>query len=206
MRSVEENIEALSRAMLGDAKTEAEKILAEAKEKAEQINRQAEEEANKERSQILDKARQEADRLRSQVIATTQMKTRTNELEHREKLLDNVFTLAKNQMADVSKRSDYESIAKKLVREGLLQLKGSNIVIHAAPKTQSCLSKATLDELGKEFNIKIDLGDKLEQGTGVILETEDKHLVYDNTLETRLSRLQNTLRPPVYRILIGETL
>ena len=37
MRSVEENIDALSRAMLGDAKAEAEQILAEAKAKADAI-------------------------------------------------------------------------------------------------------------------------------------------------------------------------
>lgn len=206
MRSVEENFEALSRAMLGDAKTEAEKILAEAKDKADQIRSQADDAAEAERSRILDRAHQEADRLRSQVIATTQMKTRTSELEHREKLLDNVFETAKKQLADVSKHSDYEITAKRLVREGLMQLKDTNVVIHADAKTQSCLSKQTLDELAKEFNTKITMGEKLNQGTGVVLETEDKHLVYDNTLETRLSRLQNILRPPVYRILIGETL
>ena len=206
MRSVEENIETLSRAMLGDAKSEAEQILAEAKIKADKIRSQADEEAAGVKSQILDRARQEADRLRGQVIATTQMKTRTTELEHREKLLDNVFNTAKQQLPDVEKQSDYETIARRLVHEALVQLKTGSAKIHADKKTQSLLTKQVIDELSKEFNTKLTFGEPLEQGTGVILETDDGHLLYDNTLETRLSRLQNSLRPPVYRLLIGETL
>jgi V/A-type H+-transporting ATPase subunit E len=206
MRSVDENIEALSRAMLGDAKTEAEQILAEAKAKADAILQKADEAAAAERAQILEKAGQEADRLRGQVIATTQMKARTMELEHREKLLENVFTTAHQQLADVQKRSDYNIIAQRLVHEALTQLKPANAKIRADKITQSCLTKQILDGLSKEFNAGLTFGEPLEQGTGVVIETDDGHLTYDNTLENRLTRLQNGLRPPVYRILIGETL
>jgi vacuolar-type H+-ATPase subunit E/Vma4 len=206
MRSVEENIEALSRAMLGDAKTESEQILAEAKTKADAVRHKAEEQAAAERAQILERANQEADRLRGQVVATTQMKARTMELEHREKLLDKVFSTAHQQLADVVKRSDYNIIAQRLVHEALLQLKPESAKIRADKITQSFLTQPVLDELSKELNTRLTFGEPLQQGIGVIIETDDGHLQYDNTLETRLSRLQNGLRPPVYRILIGETL
>jgi vacuolar-type H+-ATPase subunit E/Vma4 len=206
MRSVEENIEALSRAMLGDAKAEAEQILAEAKAKADAVRQKAEEHAAAERAQILEKANQEADRLRGQVIATTQMKARTMELDHREKLLDKVFTLAHQQLADVVKRSDYNTIARRLVHEALVQLKPVSAKIRADKVTQGFLTKQVLDELSKEFKVNLAFGEPLERGIGVVVETDDGHLQYDNTFETRLSRLQNGLRPPVYRILIGETL
>jgi len=206
MRSVDENIEALSHAMLSDAKAEAEQILAEARTKADAIRQKAEDEAAAERAQILERASSEADRLRGQMIATTQMKTRTMELDHREKLLEKVFVAANQQLADVQKRSDYNAIARRLVREALTQLKPSSAKIRADKITQSSLTKQVMDELSKEFNSSLVFGEPLEQGIGVIIETDDGHLQYDNTLETRLSRLQNGLRPPVYRILIGETL
>ena len=50
------------------------------------------------------------------------------------------------------------------------------------------------------------LAHPLEKGTGVVVETHDGHLQYDNTLETRLNRLQNLLRSPVYHLLMGETI
>ena len=50
------------------------------------------------------------------------------------------------------------------------------------------------------------MGDVLEEGTGVIVDASDGHLHFDNTLETRLSRLQSSLRSSVYHVLMGEKL
>jgi vacuolar-type H+-ATPase subunit E/Vma4 len=206
MRSVEENIEALSRAMQTDAKSDAEQILAEARTKADAIRQKAEEEAAAERAQILDKAKQESDRLSGQVLATTQMKARTMELEHREKLLQKVFEAAGEQLPEIQKQSDYNLIVPRLVHEALSQLKPGSATIRADKITQTFLTQKVIDELSKEFNTKLSFGEPLEHGTGVVIETDNGHLQYDNTLETRLTRLQNGLRPPVYRILFGETL
>jgi vacuolar-type H+-ATPase subunit E/Vma4 len=52
----------------------------------------------------------------------------------------------------------------------------------------------------------VQLGTSLTEGTGVIVETAEGHRQYDNTLEARLSRLQEELRSPVYRLLLGESL
>jgi vacuolar-type H+-ATPase subunit E/Vma4 len=49
------------------------------------------------------------------------------------------------------------------------------------------------------------MGETLEQGTGVVVETLDGHRQLDNTLETRLKRMEEALRTPVYRILTGES-
>jgi len=38
----------------------------------------------------------------------------------------------------------------------------------------------------------------------VIVQTPDGHLNFDNTLETRLARMQNPLRADVFRLLTGE--
>jgi vacuolar-type H+-ATPase subunit E/Vma4 len=206
MRSVDENMEALSRALLAEAKTEAEQILADAKAKADAVRQRTQEQATAERLQLLDRARQEAERNRGQAIATTQLKARTMELEHREKLLDNVFSAARQQLPSVQQWSDYDKIVLSLLREALQQLKASDVLVRADKHTQKYLTDQALKEISKELNVTIKLGKPLEQGTGVIVETSDGHVMYDNTLETRISRLQNTLRSPIYRILIGESL
>ena len=204
MRSVEENIEALSHAILNEAKAEAEQIMADAMAKTDAIRQRARDRAAVERSEILDRARQEAERLRSQVIATTQMKARTDELAHREKLLEKVFTAALQELPSVEQWSDYDDIALGLVREAIAHLKSKNIKIRADEHTQALLTDLVVEELSKELKVDLVIGPPLERGTGVIIETVDGHLQYDNTLETRLNRLQNSLRSPVYRILIGE--
>ena len=61
-----------------------------------------------------------------------------------------------------------------------------------------------LDDLSKELNGKFSLSGSLDEGTGVVVSAAGGKLSYDNTLETRLSRLQGTLRSAVYKVLMGE--
>ena len=206
MRSSDDNIESLSRAMESEAKAEAEQLRARSQAKADEIRQRAQQQADAERGEILDRARQEADRLRGQVIATTQMKARTMELAQREKLLDSVFDAAHKQLSSIQQWSEYNQIAHKLLQEAVQQLGASKIQVRGDEQTQKVLADLGLEQLSKELGAEIILGKPLSQGLGVVSETVDGHLQYDNTLETRLDRLQNGLRSPVYRILIGEAL
>lgn len=201
---VQENMDSLSRAILAEAKGDAEHLVTEARARAETIRRQAQEQAEQVRKEILDRAKQEADQLRGQNVATTQLKARTMQLEHREKVLDQVFTKAMNDLPSVQKWTDYPDIARNLLREAVLQLRSDTVVVHADAFTQSVLAQKYLDDLGKELNVQLSMGDALQQGTGVVVETNNGRLQYDNTLETRLRRMQNNLRVPVYHILMGE--
>jgi vacuolar-type H+-ATPase subunit E/Vma4 len=191
----------LARAILTEARDESDQILAEAKEKVEAIRKRAKEQAESERKAILDRAKQDADRLRSQASATAQLKSRSTGLEQREKLLDRVFEEVKKQLDAVKKRPDYKDIAAMLVREALTQLKVTEAEILADESTQKVLK---LDEISKELNGKFSLGGKLEEGTGIVVNAAGGKIHYDNTLETRLSRLQSGLRSSVHKVLMGE--
>jgi vacuolar-type H+-ATPase subunit E/Vma4 len=203
MKTDSKDIEMLERAILTEARDEADHIKAEAKEKADAIRRRAQERAEAERKTILDRARADADRLRSQAIATAQLKARSSELAHREQLLDRVFKTAKDKLRDVQNREDYDQIAAMLLREALSQLRVDKASIMADEPTQKSL-KNTLREISKELNGEYTVAGSLEDGTGVIVEAADGKLHYDNTLETRLGRLQDTLRSSAYKVLIGE--
>jgi vacuolar-type H+-ATPase subunit E/Vma4 len=201
MKSETEDIEMLELAIMVEAREEAEQLHAEAKEKAEAIRKRAQAEAESERKMILDRAKQDADRLRSQVSATAQLKARSTQLEQREKLLNDVFEEVKKQLSSVKKRSDYNAIVTMLAREALTQLKAKEAEVQADESTQKALK---LDDLSKELGGKFSFSGKLEEGTGVVVSASGGKLNYDNTLETRLSRLQNTLRSSVYKVLMGE--
>lgn len=201
MKSETEDIDLLARAIMGEANDEAAQLLADAKEKAEAIRKRAQEQAESERKEILERAKQDADRLRSQTTATAQLKSRSYQLEEREKLLDGVFTEVKKRLQTVKTRADYGAIATMLAREALTQLKVDQAEIRADDATGKALK---LDDLSKELNGQFTLSGSLEEGTGVMVSAAGGKLSYDNTLETRLSRLQGTLRSAVYKVLMGE--
>ena len=203
MKTETQDIEMLERAILTEARDEAEQVKAEAKEKAEAIRKRAQERAEEERRAILDRAREDAERLRGQAVATAQLKARSSELAHREKLLENVFKAVKEKLPEVQKRADYNEIAAMLLREALTQLKVKKADVRADETTQKSL-KSSLREISKELDGDFDITGALEDGTGVVVDAADGKLHYDNTLETRLNRLQSTLRSAVYQVLIGE--
>jgi len=197
----EEDIELLARAIMVEARDEAEQLHTDAKEKADSIRRRAQEQAERERKAILDLAREDANRLRSQSSATSELKARSAKLENREIILNDVFEEVRKQLSAVKNRPDYAAIAAMLTHEALTQLMVTEAEVQADEATQKVLK---LDKLSKELNGKFSFGNKLEEGTGVVVSAADGKLYYDNTLETRLSRLQGSLRSSVYKTLMGE--
>jgi len=206
MAPVEGNIELLTQAVLSEARADADRLLAEARSKAESIQRQAEEQAAAERTAILERAAQDADRIRRQATATAEIKVRMLQLEHREKMLADVFKAARKQLPSVQIWKEYEEIVDHLLREALVHLGAEVADIHADKHTGRLLTRKKLDAIGKELNIKLSLKKPLSKGMGILVETTDKRMHYDNTLETRLELMQSTLRSPVYKILMGEGL
>ena len=204
MKTEVEEIDMLERAILTEARDEAEQRKAKAKEKADAIRKRAQEQAGAERKAILEQARQDAERLRSQAVATAQLKSRSVQLAHREQLLDRVFKTVKEKLPDVQKRPDYDQIAAVFLREALVQLRVNTAEIRADKATQNFLKKGALDEISKELKGQFTIAGELDEGLGVIVDAADGKLHYDNTLATRLNRLKSTLRASVYKVLIGE--
>jgi V/A-type H+-transporting ATPase subunit E len=205
MNTEEENIQALSRAVMTEARAEAEHSLAEARQKADAIRSESQTQAATERARIMANANQEAVRLRSQAIAAAQLKARTLQLEQRELLLIDVFEQALQQLPAVQKNAEYKNISMALLKEALEHLGSDSALIQADSCTQELLSPV-LESISKETGVKLELGQPLRQALGLIVQTPDGHRQYDNTLQTRLKRMQDALRNPVYRLLMGESI
>ena len=205
-KSVEENIALLSSAILNEAQDEADQILVEAKENAEAIRQRGQEQAEREHAKILERARLTAERIRSQAIASAQLKARNMQLESREKQLDRVFASARQQLQNIQQRSDYGQIARSLLHDGLVQMKASKVEIRADPGTMKHLTDEVLESLSKELRVQIKVGKTLDKNLGLIIDSDNGRIHFDNTFESRLNQLQNILRAPVHHILMGEHL
>jgi vacuolar-type H+-ATPase subunit E/Vma4 len=119
-------------------------------------------------------------------------------------LLDRVFQAVRQRLAEIPKRPDYDQTAALLLREALVQLRVNKAQVRADKATQAILEKKVLADISKELNGEFSAADALEEGIGVVVDAADGKLHYDNTLETRLDRLEGPLRAAVYRMLIGE--
>lgn len=206
MTSEKERMQALSRAVLAEARAEAEQLLADARTKVEATRQHAQEQAETESKQILERAREEAASIRSQYIAAAELGARTLRLERREKLLDSVFDAVQQRLSAVQQWTDYSQIVRQLSYKAVAQLGAPSARVRADEQTQAILADAMLAEIASQVGVELALGEPLQRGTGVTAETVDGHRQYDNTLEARLSRLRSALRAPVYHLLMGESL
>ncbi len=204
MPGVDGNVDLLTQAVMSEASQEAGQILADAKTKADAIWEEARRQAGEQRQKVLERAVQEAGRLRRQALATAQVRARMTLLDRREKLLNRVFETARQQLPTVQQWSDYDETALSLLREALRRLQAQAAGVYGDAITLKCLPEEKLTALSKELKLELRLNEPLQQGTGLIVEAEDGRRRFDNTLETRLSRMQEALRSPAYRLLMGE--
>ncbi len=206
IKTTDERMQALARTVMKDASSEAEKIKADALQKAEKIRSEAQQQAEAKRKEIIDHARQEAANIKNQNVASTKLKTQMQWIERREKMLNKVFETAHQRIENITQWSYYDEIVHQLVQEAIEFLDSKTARIHADKITYKILSDGMLKQIAKELQIELQLGEVLEHGTGIIVETLNKHRQFDNTFEARMHRLQDSLRSSVYHILMGETL
>jgi vacuolar-type H+-ATPase subunit E/Vma4 len=199
------DVRSLETVITTEARQDAAKITAETESRTESIKRQAREQAEEQRTAILKQAREKAERLRSQAVTSAQLEAQTLKLEHREALLAKVMSEARHGLIGVAEWPDYVDIVCRLIREGAGVLDADSLVIRADQTARGMLDGQVLADLGQELAVQLELGEPLERGTGVVIVTVDGHRRYDNTLETRLNRMQAALRTPVYHILMGDT-
>jgi len=208
MSPQQDNIQALENAIMAEARREMRQLLDKAQREAAQIKQQAQAQLGPECQTILQQAHEEADTIQTQAVASAQLEAQTLKLQRRERLLASVFETAQQQLQTIPQSSDYvyADIVRRLIQEAVKHLRANELRILADPVTQAILTPAMLDELNTTLGIKLQLGDTRSQGTGVVLETLDGHRRYDNTLETRLARMIESLRAAVYHKLRGEKL
>jgi V/A-type H+-transporting ATPase subunit E len=200
------DIRALESAIMEGARQEASQILADAQTQADSIHQQAQAQADAEREDILQQSRNEAKALHEHAVAAAQLEAQRLKLKRREQLLERALADARQKLTSAPQWPDYAQIVKRLVREAVAHLGTDEALVRADVETRKVLNDEVLVDLGRELGVRLRAGEPLAQSTGIVLETPDGHRRYDNTLETRITRMWDGLRTPVYHILMGETL
>ena len=204
MSPQQDDFRALERAILQEATGEAQRILAQARSRASSLRQEKQAQLALEQAAIVARAREEAESLLDQTVAEVRVEAQSLRLRRRERLLGHAFATAQARLADAPKSTDYAEIADFLVRDAARHIDSDTMIVKADSATAQILGGEVLLSLSQDLGIRLVMGDALAQGTGVILETPDGHRLFDNTLETRLRRMHDRLRAPVFNILAGE--
>ena len=204
LKSIDERIVELTRSVLDAAQADAEKIQGEAKHKEAEILKRGDLQAKQVYAEILEKARREAELRKEEKISEITVKARVEAYEHREQLLEIVFSKVQDHLPNVPNEPNYPEALMGLVQEAIGQLQSKNVVLHFDVKSRELIPEETLKKLGSELVTQIEIGENLTEGTGVVATDTKGHRTFENTLQRRLERQMERLRSEVFEILIGE--
>ncbi len=199
------DIDALKGAIMEEAQRDARQILDEAEAKTSSILRPVEREVGAQSEEIVARAEEQTESYRRHAISAARLSAQNLKLQQREKLLNCVFEAASEKLTKLPDAEEYSKIVQHLIRQAVTRLEVDAAVLHADARTREILDgEGLLDGLARELGVELRFGDHLEQRLGVIVETPDGRYRYDNTFTSRLERMREDLRNPVYRILMSQ--
>ena len=204
LKSIDERIEDLSRAIIEEAHADAEMLKSVAKLKVNVVLEAGQKQAEKIRTEILENAKLEAERLKEERLAEVAIKAKIEWLEKREELLETVFQTVRLRCKSLLESDEYPQALQGLIMDAVGQLQSNQVWLHLDSASRSLLDEKSLDVISQSLGVELHVGDDLTDGIGVIAKDALGHRIFDNTLETRLNRQMESLRSDVYKILIGE--
>jgi vacuolar-type H+-ATPase subunit E/Vma4 len=185
--AIEANAEERIREIRQSADIEAEELLERSQERSRQIIRVQRENAAK-RAEI------EQNRILSGIRAETKLQV----IKAKAEVAERAFSLAEQELMKVRERSGYEAMFRELLKETLLDLSGDAVKVHINGRDEE-LCRKVLKDLGVNCEVIPDL----HCAGGLSASTGDETFLISNTIESRLERARELLRPEVFTILYG---
>jgi V/A-type H+-transporting ATPase subunit E len=200
-------IDALRQAILNQARQQARQLLREAQSEVQGVERRAREKAEEIRQEILVQGRHETTLEKQRQISAARLEVHREELSRREDQITGVFAAANERLEQVRHSDAYPQILQRLTVEAAAALGGGELRVAANREDAELLTGGFLARAARELEEESSLTRRpgfLEARAGVLVETADGHMRFDNTFDARLDRFRDQLRARVYGILTGS--
>ena len=201
-----------------EAEKEISEILLKAQAEADKIRKAAQEKAEREAERILSNGKRVASLEGQRIIAETRIDVRRKKMDAQEEAIAASFEEAKKvleELAEKGKRDSfvYKDIMFDLIASASEVVAGNKLELVFNQRDSKTFNKEMLREASELVkkrsgrDISLALTDETTQYLGgVVVRDMEKQVEVDNTLETRLNRLKESIRVDVAKILFGDRL
>jgi V/A-type H+-transporting ATPase subunit E len=200
----------------------AEEIRRRTEKEIQEIFKAAEEKARK----IIEKAKMDAEKkfqhevrgrlmiIRRRILGTAEQEARRKIIQAKNEIIQKVYENALRELENIAKgknpKYDYKEILYQLIREAVIEMEEPEVIIKANEIDQKYLTEYVTQiqqrikqETGLTVNLKID-NNPVDTIGGIIAQTPDGTKTYHNTLEGRLRKTFDKMKPKLAQILFKE--
>jgi V/A-type H+-transporting ATPase subunit E len=214
----DEGIEKIVSHIQAESAKEISQILGEAQTEADKIKKDAQEKVEREADKILSDGKRAASLEEQRMLAETRIQVRRKRMDAQEEAIESSFAEARKVLEELTEKGKrdnliYKDILLNLIITASEAVSGKKLELVLNQRDRKSLKKATLAEITREFNKKtgtdmsLDLADEpAEFLGGVVVRDLENSVEVDHTLETKLSRLRESMRVEVAKILFGDRL
>ena len=201
-----------------EAEKEISEILLKAQAEADKIRKAAQEKADREAERILSNGKRVASLEGQRIIAETRIDVRRKKMDAQEEAIAASFEEAKKALAELAEKGKrdnlvYKDIMFDLIASASEVVAGNKLELVFNQRDSKTFNKEMLREASELVkkrsgrDISLALTDETIQHLGgVVVRDMEKQVEVDNTLETRLNRLKESIRVDVAKMLFGDRL
>ncbi len=199
------SVEKITSKIIEDAEKTSDEIIAEAKRLSQERKDAAKRKGEAEKKRILEDANKKADQTKRKLISEAMIKARTAVLESKEKLIQEAFEKASEELGKIPEKKGYRESLRRLATDTCIELGGGNLELVVRKKDENIL-KADLKKMEKDVKSSTGVDTKLKLsseviGAGVIVRRSDKGVEIDSTIGNRLELLTPELRIKLAEVL-----
>lgn len=152
---------------------------------------------------IIESSKKQAENLKRQIIGSSTLNARNKELIIIESAIDEIFTKAKEKLAQSNNEKNYEKLLTRMIQDSVSKL-GSDILIQCNKADQKLVRKISSQEsTGKNMKVSVS-DDFLDIIGGIKATSADGTMTLDNTLDSNIESLKPLIRKEIVQLLRGE--
>jgi Archaeal/vacuolar-type H+-ATPase subunit E len=185
--------------------------LAEYEARIEEARKRILSELEAEKESVMQELRRGLEAVRREVEAERRRRLSQVEAEVRREYLDTLEALVKRAVSNavdrirsIKESQTYRDFLRRSIEEAVEALGSEEVVVETCSEDLKAV-KSIASELSKERNVKVKVSSKtIDVIGGVKVSRADGTMVYDATIDYRLSRLSDQLRTVVVKHLVAD--
>ena len=180
--------------VVNEALSEYRALLEKARQEAHSILEARAEEASKAAAEMAEEGARRRESLRQRIISLAEINARNKSIEVMEDGINRAIQEALKRIEAISSREELRDIVGNLLAEAVEAVRAEEVIVQTNAKSLEVL-REVVPEAQNTLGVRITV-DETPVNTicGVRVRSVDGRVIYDNTVETRVERVRQSLR------------